>query len=325
MMTKSITKLKLGVHENLAKKLVFIDGITRCGKSMFTGIIPSLEKMEHVQFYNILEHVIPGLALGCFEEEFAKVFLRMNLNELSYNIRLSRGVNFRPGDQTGVPNHRNFKLYQERLQREEGDSVVDELRKGECYTPFQTHDILVNLEHLDKLDVDYLILELFRHPVDNAYSWFTRGWGTRFGTDPRAFTLTIEYDGKQLPWYCVGYEEKWLNYNPMERCIYTSLDLIRRSVRQYLNAPRKEHIHILTFEDFCAYPEKELKEICDFLNTKPTPETAGFVKAARCPRTLDPADRNRKLSEFKGSVSKEVFADLLNMSESYETNLYGLR
>jgi len=322
---KSTLKPRLGLHEDLAKRVVFIDGITRCGKSMFTGIIPSLEGMEHVQFYNILEHVIPAMSLGWLEDEFTRVFLRMNLNELCYNIQLSRGVNFRPDDQSGIPNYRNPQVYHDRLKRMEGEEIVTELREGRQMTPFQTHDILVNLEHLDKLNIQYQMLELFRHPIDNAYSWWARGWGSRFGTDPRAFTLTLERDDRQLPWYCLGYEEKWLAMNPAERSVYTSVDLIKRSVEQYLKAPNKSLIHILTFEDFCTQPAQELKRICDFLGTKTTSETPQYIAAARCPRILNSDDRLRKLTELNSKCSKEIIAELLRMSKSYETNLYGLQ
>lgn len=320
-----IMKPKLGLHEDIATQVVFIDGITRCGKSMLTGIIPSLEGMEHVQFYNILEHVVPAMSLGWIEDEFARVFLRMNINELCYNMQLSRGVNFRPDDQSGVPNYRNPQLYYDRLKRAEGEEIVRELREGSRMTPFQTHDILVNLEHLDKLDIQYQMLELFRHPIDNAYSWWTRGWGSRFGTDPRAFTLTLEDDGRQLPWYCLGYEEKWLTMSPAERCIYTSLDLIKRSVEQYFKTPKKKLIHIFTFEDFCTKPDKELKQICNFLGTKTTLETQQYIAAARCPRQLDSNDRFRKLKELESQCREEIIAGLLQMAESYEANLYGLR
>lgn len=318
-------KPKLGLHENIAKKVVFIDGITRCGKSMFTGIIPSLENMEHVQFHNVLEHVIPAVSLGWADCEFAKSFFRMNLNELRYNLQLSRGVNFRPDDQSGIPNYRNPKIYEDRLKRPEGDEIVDELRRSGHITPFQTHDILVNLEHLNKLDIQYQMLELFRHPIDNAYSWWTRGWGVRFGTDPRAFTLTIEYEGQQLPWYCAGYEEKWLGMNPADRCIYTSLDLIKRSVDQYLKTSLKNLICIITFEDFCSQPDIELDKICKFLGTQRTRETSSYIQSARCPRKLDPADRKNKLQKFKSLCSNEIMSELLRMSDSYESNLYGLK
>ena len=50
---------------------------------------------------------------------------------------------------------------------------------------------MVILDTLDKLDINYKMIELYRNPIDNLYSWYTRGWGDRFQNDPRSFTLNI--------------------------------------------------------------------------------------------------------------------------------------
>ena len=43
------------ISNNLKKpKLVFIDGLTRTGKSLLSGIIPSFKNFEHLDFANIL-------------------------------------------------------------------------------------------------------------------------------------------------------------------------------------------------------------------------------------------------------------------------------
>ena len=57
-----------------ASPLVFIDGITRCGKSSLSGILPSLTNMEHIQFSTILELVVPGLFLQKLDTDYAKIY-----------------------------------------------------------------------------------------------------------------------------------------------------------------------------------------------------------------------------------------------------------
>lgn len=316
--------MKYTLHENLAQKLIFIDGLARCGKSMLTGIIPSLENAEHIQFFTLLELVVPAIAQGGLELSYAKALLRIALNELVYNIRIARGVNFRPGDQSGVPNYKTPKIYYDRLERPEGDEVAQELRQKENLTPFQTHDLLVNLDSLNELEVDYQMLAMFRHPIDNAYSWWKRGWGERFGTDPRAFTLTFEKNGRPLPWYCLDCEEDCGGLNPMEQCIHRVCCLTRRAVLQYKKAKEKNRIHVFTFEDFARFPHQELERICSFLGTWPTSHTENFIRKARCPRVIDPAERQKKLEEFKASVNPEIFKDLRTLSGSYENNLCGI-
>lgn len=318
-------KMHLGEHENIAKRQIFIDGISRCGKSVFSRILPSLDKVEHIQFFEFLEYMVPGLSLGLLDEGYAKAMVRMNMNMQAYNIRIGRNVNFRPSDQTGVDNHATPQLYYDRLKREEGDDIVEELRSSERAMVFQTHDLMTNLDHLDTLDIDYYMVALLRHPVDNIYSWWTRGLGSRFGVDPRVFTMTIKHEGQQLPYYCAGYEAEWLGMNPMERCIRTAVDLIEKSIKQYKKRAQPNRIHIVTFEDFTQYPERELTKICGFIGSRETSATAGALKGAGFPRVLDPKNRKRKLAEFRSNVAPALLDRLHALSERYEKNLYGIR
>ena len=317
--------MKFGYQENIALPLVFIDGITRSGKSMLSGIIPSLKKMEHIQFCTELEMIISGLSLGGLTPEYAKAFLRIYFNEHSYNLQLSRNVNFRPGDQTGVDNYSDPKVYYERLKRVEGDDAVEQSQKGINHIPIQTHDLMVNLSYLNQMDINYKMISLWRHPIDNIYSWWTRGWGERFNNDPRGFSILINGREELLPWYAAGFESELCELNPMEKCIRIATDLLERAVNQYRESPCKEKIHILTFEDFCHRPDVELSKICTFLNTEVSEHTPRYLKEARFPRELNSADRDKKRERFKESVSPESYERLMDNCSQYESDFYRLR
>ncbi|MAF20563.1 MAG: hypothetical protein CMI55_02690 [Parcubacteria group bacterium] len=317
-------KITFGDHENIARNIIAVDGISRTGKTMLNSIIPSLDCVEHTKNLTFLEHIVPALSMGAINPEFAKVFVRMALNETAYNEHIGRNVNFRYDDLTGIFNYKEPEIYFKRLMKQDGDEIIEELRKSKSFIPIITHEILVNLEFFNLLGIDYFMLALFRNPLDTIYSWWKRGWGERFGTDPRAFTLTIEHSGLQLPWYCLGSEEEWLSLNSVERCAHTVIDLNERAVKQYKKSVKKEQIHLLTFEDFAQNPYGELERICLFLGTEKTIHTPRFVSLAKCPRELDPSDRKRKWSEVKAQAKKELFEKIIEMSELYEANLYGL-
>lgn len=314
-----------GFHENIATPILFIDGLTRSGKTMFCSIISSMEKMEHIQFFSLLEQVIPAVGLKSLDVSYAKALLRVAMNELAYNLKISRHVNFRYLDHSGILNYHNPHLYFERLAKPEGQEVIEELRKRAWRIPFLTHDLMVNLDSLDQMDMDYKMVQLYRHPVDNIYSWWTRGWGERFIDDPQSFTLSIQHDGKLLPWYCVGYEAEWISYNPIERCIKTFEDLIYKSVMQQKNASNPSRIHMVTFENFVQNPNQELHKIADFLNTSTTSMTEHFIGKARCPRELKTMDRIRKMHEIKSNVRERFYSTVECLASEYENNLYGLQ
>lgn len=317
--------MRFALQENLAKRLLFIDGLSRCGKSMLTNIIPSLDRVEHIQFITLIEKIVPGVALGVIDPNFARSMMRTMLNENIYDMRIGRTLNLRIDDQSGILNFKNPSLYFARLAEAAGDAAVEDLRRSDNFFPFQTHELMVNLDVLLKLQLDFYMIAMFRHPIDNAYSWWTRGWGERFGNDPRAFTLTIEFLGKKLPWYCCGYEKLWLSANLMERCALTVSDLILRSIAQYRRALIKKRIMLLRFEDFAASPDMEIARICKFLDVRTTDLTPFFIHQARCPRSIDLKARKRKLNEFKRSTRPAILKRLLDLSDHYESSFYDLR
>jgi hypothetical protein len=310
--------------ENLAKNLIFIDGISRSGKSLFSSIISSFESMEHIQFFNLLEQVIPSIKLGGTNIDFAKSLLRIALNELAYDLQLSRNVNFRPDDQTGIDNYKEPGTYRNRLKVKEGDGVVDFIRNNEILIPFQTHDLMVNIDIVDNLQIDYKMIELYRNPIDNLYSWWTRGWGERFFNDPRGFTLNISYGEIPIPWYCAGYEEQVVDLNPYEKCCMIGMDLINRSVEKQKNAKHPDKIMTITFEEMVQRPQGQLQRISKFINKNSTKYTSEFLQAARCPRVLDPKDKEQKLTIFKNNIDPKLFDELAEMAENYERDTYGL-
>jgi len=317
-------KVTYGVQENIAKNILFIDGITRVGKSLFSGIIPSLNKMEHIQFFWAIERIVPAVSLDTLDISFAKSLIRTEMNEMAYNIKLSRNVNFRYDDQTGVLNYKDPKLYFNRLNKSEGKGVVEELRQTDWFIPIQSHDLMVNLEYLDKMDIDYHMIELFRHPVDTIYSWWQRGWGERFSNDPQSGTLSLVYNDSIVPWYCAGFEEEWLNLNPVERCVHLVLFLTYKSIEQYNKARDKERIFLITFEDFVEKPDQKIMEICSFLGTTTTEYTKQFVSQSKCPRVINIKDREDKLKEIRSRTSNNLFNEICKISDEYEDNCYNL-
>jgi len=314
-----------GVKENISTNVIFINGISRCGKSLLSNIISTFSRTEQLQFINLLENIVPALSMGVVDKGYAKSVMRAWMNELAYNQMISRNVNFRAADWTGIPNHPDEKIYFDRLSKEDGDSVVTELRKNNRFFPYMTHDMMVNLEHLNILEIDYKMLHIYRHPVDNVYSWFMRGLGDRYGNDPRLFTLSIDYNGEVLPWYCSGYEEEWLRLQPMERCVRTVIDLIEKSLNQYKKTANPERIHLLTYEDLAQNTEEEMQGISNFLHSSTTVATLDYIKKAGCPRVLSTSDRMKKRQELKAGISNELFIKLSELSERYENGVYGLR
>ena len=76
------------LQENISRNVVFIDGITRCGKSLFSNVIPTLAKTEQIQFIALLEHIVPGLSMGVIDADYAKSSIRSLMNDTSFTFLL---------------------------------------------------------------------------------------------------------------------------------------------------------------------------------------------------------------------------------------------
>ena len=311
--------------ENIAKNLIFIDGIARSGKSLLSGIIPSFSNMEHLQVSNILENIIPSVSLGGIRLNFAQMLITLQLNELAYNLKLSRNVNFRKTDQTGIANFNDAQIYLDRLKSKEGDGIVDKIYSDNYSIPFQTHNLMANFDVVNDLKMDYKIIEMYRNPIDNFYSLWSRGWGQRYTNDPRSFSLLIQGNNGLIPWFCKEYEEEFLKSNEYERCILIGMNLLKTSIKKQKETSYKEKIISIKFEDMVQMPNHEVNRLENFLGKKVTEYTSKFILEANCPRKLDLNDRSIKLNTFKKNVNKEIFNSLIAFTESYERDLYELR
>ena len=105
--------------------IVIIDGISRSGKLLTGTIVSSFSNTEQFEMGRNFEDIVPGIKFKKIDIYYAEAFLKNYLNELIYNKYLSRNVNFRESDRTGVKNSPYFYLYKKRIKIKEGDKVID--------------------------------------------------------------------------------------------------------------------------------------------------------------------------------------------------------
>lgn len=221
--------------EVLTKNIILIDGISRSGKLLTASLISSFKNSEHLEFGLNFEHFCPAIEFKKIDLDYANAFINNYLNELIYNKYLSRNVNFRPHDRTGVPNSINISTYKKRLFQKEGNKIINLIEREKKQIPFVTHDILVTINALNKLDVNYKMIEIFRNPISLVMSWYKRGLGKRYGKDKRMFSLLIKKSNKIYPWYDQISSLNLNTNNEIEKCVNYVYFLTKRSVRNYKN------------------------------------------------------------------------------------------
>ena len=310
-------------HSKQLSELIFIDGISRSGKSVLSGIIPCFYKVEQIRFFTLLENINIALRFKKIDSSFAKSQIVTFLNETIYDGYLGRNINFRKKDQSSVYEYCNPSIYKKRLLSSEGGVTIKKILKEKPSLLFQTHDVLANFQYFKKLKLKCKLLEIFRNPFDTVYSWHRKGWGHRFVGDPQCFTIFIKHQDKNVPWYSYKNPKKWHNFNNIERCSQNIIDLTNDSILS-LKKERgfKENIYPFKFEDFVTSPENIINEISIFLKKKHIKNMTKKIKDANCPRIINEEDQIRKKFFIKENVNKKIFSSLLNLEKNYKKNFY---
>ena len=323
-----MSKTQYSPLNRIAKNIILIDGISRTGKLLLGSLVSSFDKMEHLEFGENFEFIIPAIRFKKVEHDFGNAYLNNYLNMLMYNKYISRNANFRPNDRTGVDKSKNPLVYYDRLKVEEGDNIIKLIKKQKHFLPIVTHDIAVNLNILIKLEMKFKIIEIIRNPIDTVYSWYKRGLGVRYGSDPRNFTLLVKKNKKIYPWYNAlnGYKEN--KYNNCERCVEHVLNLNKQATLNLKNNYLNKNVLIITYEDLTTKPLIELKKIATFLGTKTNKQTIKFVKREKLPfkKNIFQSQQkfNKKINLIKKLCSKKVFEKLMILNKEYEKNFYKL-
>ena len=320
-----MTKLNYYSFNRTCKKIIIIDGISRTGKLLLGSLISSLKKMEHFELGEQFEHFLPAIRFKKVSKDFGNSYLNNYLNQLIYYKYLSRNVNFRPNDRTGVNQSSDPKLYKKRLQIEEGDKVLKLIQKQKKFLPIVTHELGPNLDLLKKLKMNFKVIEILRSPIEMVYSWLKRGLGKRYGTDPRMFTLLIKKNKKIYPWFKALHTSKNITKNECDYCINFIVTLINKTIPKLKRFTPKNNLYITTYNNVVHDTNKELKKISKFLNTKTSITTSDFIKREKLSKKFDKKKYLKKKIFVKKLASDKLFKKLIELEKRYDNKLYNLR
>ena len=313
-------------------KILFIDGMARSGKSALCQIIVGLSNMEHVDLNYNFEYIFSGLVKKKIEQTFAKEFINSFLARYTYDKILGRNINLRKDDFTGIYNFYDPKVYLDRIRKNikfsrydyikttvqkkiKHDPVLKELNSNLRYFPIQSHYLMENFSTLKKLNINFKLIRIERHPVDNIYSYFKRGRGKLVKNNKYKNYYNASYFPRKtsfcIPWYLDISEKKYLVLGEIGRCVFSHVYNLEKIKKV---KPNNKILNI-NFDNFCKNPKKEINKICTFLNVKKKPKLPLFVKRANFPRIIDHAKRNSKYNflvkkinnlELKKSLDRQI-------------------
>lgn len=272
---------------HIAGLVVFVDGLPGCGKTLLTSVVGSLARVECMRYNYALEWVCVLRYLNAIPRDTAVALIR-NLTDLdAYNTMMSRETNFRPTDLSGVFMNSSPWRYVRRLFLPDGDAVVERIRTERPILHLATHGLLgLCRPWFDALGEQCRIVEVVRHPLYMIKQIYT--WMPRIERDPRIFALMYAFQGSSVPWFALGWEQRYLRSGLMDRAIYTIEAQWRAGERmlQTLSTAERNRILLIPFEQFVIRPEPFLASLEQFLGTTRTTATRRTLRRQHVPRKM---------------------------------------
>ncbi len=304
------------IRENrLCQDIVFADGIGSSGKGMLSHILSSLDRVEKQSNHTPFDYIAYIHWLGKISDDAAWTYLKTEADQQLYHIMMSRDVNFRPRDSTGVMQNAFRWKYFARLFMSEGDSVIRRINKERPILNEAPHDALRSAPLFFKAFGPSLrIIYVIRNPYELILDWDRRGFGQRIGVDPREFQFSVRINGQVVPMFMMNYSEfAYDKLHPTERltlmihfCLKTNLDGYLRCT-----TANKEQILLTSFDDLCSKPLEVVDKVCKLLDVAKTNATLKILKKENLPR------KRPNVTVYKN----QILSNLDKRFERYHTEL----
>jgi hypothetical protein len=311
-------EIQLSRNNTYGNQVLIVDGQGRSGKNLIAVVLSSLQNVEKMRLDSQIDYIPRYYFLGKMSEDAAITALKTEFDEKYYYNWISRDMNFRFKDYTGVFKQANKFRYFKRLVMPADEKASIKLKNKLPIFQEMTHDGLhVAKLYFKALGTDRLkMIHIFRDPIENIYEQHKRNFGTRIGNDPRELQLSYTFDNQSIPIIAIGREKEYIEANPSERLVLMVDIMFRRNVQGYLDlSPReKENIFFIEFEEFVQSPMKDLKRLESFLGQKFTKRAKRILKRENCPRNLSTGERNQKVHRIENELGpryKQILSELL--------------
>lgn len=315
-------KISIAKKEPFVKKVIFINGIGRAGKFFLGKIVSGYEQIEYFQYLSLLEHIPYLERLGCINRDAAISLLQTNVDEHAYNMWIGRNLNLRYDDASSIYNSNEAERYLKRSLMPISERIVRDVAKFSRNFSFILHDSLPNIKIFFEAFPKMKWINLDRHPADIIHSWYVRGWGHRFASDPLSFVPLIRKGkkGNSAPWYTYEWKEEYGKMPEMDRIIKSITTLLEIEKKAYASLSKKQKNQILfvSYEGLIENTKKTIDRIAGFLNVKVSARMPLILNRERCPSKISAEKRKEKIKYIKNIASKNMFNLMMSFVSKYE-------
>jgi len=314
------SKLSVSIGPKLTEDVLLLEGITRAGKFLVGNLLQGLVGVEHYQYVGIVEHLPYMARMGSIEPKVAKAMMKCQLDNYIYDQMVGRNLNFRKVDKSAIHNVPDLHRYQQRLEEKDDARAMAALQKGGLYFPFIAHETMPNISLFLELYPKMKVVHVERNPIGLAYSWYQRGFGKRWGQDPKLFVVAYEDAKGPLPWFAAQWAEEYHKSGEVDRILRSMLWLFEESQKTYNSLPpeQKSRIIITSYECLLTKPQEEMDRLAKFLGRQHWPHMEKIMKDERLPAAHPKEKRAEKLAELAKTADKKLLNELIELSNIYD-------
>jgi hypothetical protein len=279
--------MKLSRSNTLAEKVVFVDGLPGCGKTLFSSIVSSLNRVELLSYAFEIENTCILHTLGKLPIDAAKAMVDIQVDLKLYNTMMGRDVNFRISDLSSVFQYHSPGKYLKRIASAGDEYVPESIKKESPILNLSVHNLIEHsLPILESSGNKYVFIEVVRHPL-----YMIRQEALNMGNllgSTRDFSIYYSYNNDELPYYIKGWEKEYYSSNPVERAILFFDKLTRRTEKAKSGILKKYKDRILTipFESFVLNPHPWLERIENYIGSNSSTVTNEIMKEQNIPREM---------------------------------------
>lgn len=268
-------------------RVVFIDGLFGSGKSLFSSVVSSMERVELMSFLHELEYSCILHGLGKMSMNTARTMIRIQTDLKVYNTVMGRDVNFRPTDMSSAIKYHNPSRYFQRLFSQGDEQTLKTIKEEKPILNLAVHNLLSYSEPIwEALGGRCSYINVVRHPIYMTYQQSYQMKVSIKHGGVRDFAIFYNYKGKDMPYYAHKWEERYLNANSLERAIYYTDELTSRNKKSEKKIREKYNVKILTvpFEPFVLNPGSWVKKIANEVGVNVTSATNKVMFKQNIPR-----------------------------------------
>jgi|LakMenEpi03Aug12_release.lakeMendotaPanAssembly.Ray.scaffolds.fasta_scaffold293421_2 hypothetical protein len=299
--------LEFTAREQLVKNPLIIDGFSRSGKFVLGQLVASLENVEFIQNPFVLETVLYLARLNKIDLDVAKILCQTDCDLNTYNMIIGRNLNTRLDDMSTIHNSSNPEKFLQRAATKNTIELLESYMKNNSLPLYIIHEGLCNANLIFNFYPGSKIINLQRDPVSLIFSWYKRGWGTRFGTDPTSFSISFNSSFKPSPWFAVDWKPSYGDLSVIDRIVKSIFTLTRYAKMEYelLTSNQKSQLLLIDFRDLLTKPDATIKILSLFVNRDIDENISKVIKSLQLPRQISIDSYQSNLEFIKSGLSGE--------------------